>query len=128
MSENPEVKLPIACDRMGKTVEIKIPLQEVEAFLADKRSRTENAEAVENFFSKLSGSPGELPDLVAYYKGRLVVLPTVLPKNDTVVLRLLNEATQSDAFPKPEPKLRKAKKRKDSGKSDSELTLAETSK
>jgi len=103
MNDNPDVKLPVTCNRTGKVVEEKIPLNEVETFLASIRSRQGSAVALREVFSSLEEQEGA-PDLVAYYKGRLVILPVVLDKHDTAVLRALHDATQSDTFPRPAPK------------------------
>lgn len=111
MSDTPDVKLPVTCSRTGKTQEMKLPLDGVEKFLAEKRSREENVNKIEEFFGTLHNQADQTPpDLVVYYKGRLVVLPTVLSKSDQAVMRMLHEATQQDTFPKPTPRKRKAKK------------------
>lgn len=114
MSTTPEVKLPVYDYRTNKTTEVKLKLDVIESFLVEQRTRQENTEVVKEFFESVDGP---LPDLMVVYKGRQVILPTVLEKNDSAVLRLLHEATQSDIFPKPTPK-----KRAKNGKSTSNST------
>lgn len=128
MSDTPEVKLPVTCSRTNKPIEIKLPLTDVEKFLATQRAREANVAKIEEFFSGMNQE--EIPHLVAFYKGKLVVLPTVLNKNDAAVLRMFHEATQSDVFPKPVPRKRNKKDTETIGDEGTEgvETSAEASK
>lgn len=123
MSNTPVVKLPVSCDRTNKTVEIKLPLDQVEGYLSALRAREQASTILSDQLESASQS-GPMPDMVVYYKGAFVVLTTVLDKHDAVVLRLLHEATQSETFPKPPARKKRnaaktPKKQETTGKSNS---------
>jgi len=58
--------------------------------------RKDIAEQVASF---LGGLPAERPDLAVLFRGKVVVLNTVIAKDDAGILRLLHELTKSAAFP-----------------------------
>lgn len=91
-----KVEIPMTCDRTGRTERVSMTLEEaanVQKFAGVKR---EMSDTIETF---LKGLPPEVPDLVVMFRGKVVVLNTVLPGKDHTVNRLLHELTQSDAFP-----------------------------
>ena len=91
-----KVEIPMTCDRTGRTERVSMTLEEaanVQKFASVKR---EMSETIETF---LKGLPPEVPDLVVMFRGKVVVLNTVLAGKDHTVLRLLHDLTQSDVFP-----------------------------
>jgi hypothetical protein len=114
MSNDFTVEVPITCDRTHKVERVKMTLTQAEEHKRLAIAKAGTAKEVATF---LTGIPAKaVPDLVVMFRGKTVVLPTVVcKKNDNALIRLLHELTQSDVFPKPAVTPRK-KSTKDDGK------------
>lgn len=115
MSKEFYVEVPVKCDRTSKVMNIAISLEEAGSLQKFKEERENSGREILDF---LNGVPKPTPDLVVMFRGKIVVLPTVVvKKDDAAVLRLLHDLTQSNAFPKPAVIPRK--KTENSGKRES---------
>lgn len=104
MSNDFEVEVPVVCDRTKKTYMVSMTLDDAAQHMKKIADKQANAAEVASF---LNGLPYPKPDLVVMFRGQLVVLPTVVDKKDSTVMRLLHSLTNSPTFPKPESKPRK---------------------
>jgi len=104
MSEDFEVEVSVKCDRTKKTHKIPMSLEDAATF---KQKQVEKAANAQEIVSFLGGIPYPRPDLVVMFRGKTVVLPTVVDKKDATVMRLLHTLTNSPSFPMPESKPRK---------------------
>ena len=94
-----KVEIPVSCDRTGRLERVSMSLEEAAVFQKSAVLKKEMSETIETF---LKGLPPEIPDLVVMFRGKVVVLNTVLPGKDHTVNRLLHDLTQSERFPAPE--------------------------
>ena len=99
------VEVAIPCSRKGKTLNARVPHNEVEALVAGVDKRARNAQMMQEQFTQVP--PDQLPHLIIVYKGQAVLLPTVHDSNDEAIKRALNAAIGSDAFDVPAPVKRK---------------------
>jgi hypothetical protein len=99
-----KVEIPLTCDRTGRTERVAMTLDEAANMQKHASLKKEMSETIEGF---LKGLPPETPDLVVMFRGKVVVLNTVLATRDNTVLRLLHDLTQSDTFPETATDVRK---------------------
>ena len=99
-----KVEIPMTCDRTGRTERVSMSLEEAATVQKHAALKKEMSETIEGF---LKGLPPETPDLVVMFRGKVVVLNTVLATRDNTVLRLLHDLTQSDTFPENGAEVRK---------------------
>lgn len=84
--------LPIDCARKGKTVNVKLPVAEMEKYLQDMNARKVNGDTL---LETLSAIPdGQIPDLIVVFRNEAYILPTIPEdaKQDLAVRRALNAA------------------------------------
>lgn len=99
-----KVEIPLTCDRTGRTERVAMTLEEAASMHKHASLKKEMSETIEGF---LKGLPPETPDLVVMFRGKVVVLNTVLATRDNTVLRLLHDLTQSNTFPENATDVRK---------------------
>ena len=97
-SDTRNVEVKFVCDRTGKTDTIEMSLEKVEAFYKTQEAKIKATAAIKK---ELTALPAEnMPDLVVYYRGKVVVLSNVNIKYDNMISRHLHEITNNDAvFP-----------------------------
>jgi len=101
------VELPATCDRTGKVDKISMTTNEAEQFQKLRDRKTEVAKAM--LVDLAAVAPGDMPDLVVCFRGKIAITANVNPKSDDALARLLHEVTRDSAkFPKPPQKKRKA--------------------
>lgn len=97
MSEDFKVEVSVTCDRTGRVHKVPMTVAEAGEWAKNASVRKDMAEQVASF---LKGLPPEAPDLAILYKGKAVVLQTVISKeNDSGIGRLLHELTHAPEFP-----------------------------
>lgn len=109
-----QVPVTLRCDRTGRQVTLTMPVGAVKTLLGTQASKTTNAAAIRKIFKAL---PNAVPDLVVYYRGKLVILNTVFELRDLGLKKALHEITRSSLFPVPDKRPRKTKSKQ--GKRDS---------
>ena len=115
MSEEMLVDVPVKCERTGKVTKVPMTLLAAADYQAKLQRQTDAAKDVEVFLSDLH--PDACPDLVVAFRGRLLVLSTVV--DSPAVQRGLHLLTQHALFPDPSPKKRaKNGKRESTGDLD----------
>lgn len=91
------VKVDVVCDRTGKLEQKEMSISDAQKYNALKIQREEMAGEVASF---LNGLPSDVrPDLVLSFRGKTVVMSTVVEKKaDQGVLRVLHDLAPQ-AFP-----------------------------
>lgn len=104
MTNELRIQVPIHCDRTGQDFVASLSKNAAMKHCVDQKLKHLNALKLTDIITEM---PGPLPDLVVIYRGNLVVLETVVAKNEKGILRLLADLTRSPLFPKA---LRRARK------------------
>lgn len=102
------VKVEFVCDRTGKTDNVDMPLDAVENFYKNKEERAKTAALLNKELTSLAKE--KMPDLIVYFRGRLVVLGNINPKHDNMIERHLHEVTNHEVFPAVEPTNKRTRK------------------
>jgi len=97
MSDDFKVEVSVTCDRTKREHKVPMTLEQASVWGKEASMRKDMAEQVSSF---LKGLPPGAPDLAVLYKGKAVVLSTVITKaNDTTIARLLHDLTHAPEFP-----------------------------
>jgi len=94
MSES-SLEVTQCCDRTEKPFAVQVPVSKYRDFLIYQRYKERTMDKLKAYLLEAKA----LPDLVVVYKGRVVLLPTVHPKQDSLIGRLLNSVVNDDIFP-----------------------------
>jgi hypothetical protein len=106
MTTEPVINIELFCDRTEKSFTVSVPLSKYRTFLEYHHRRAGTVSILE---AQLQ-TPQSLPDMAIIFRGRAVILPTVNPKQDALIGRLLNAATNTTVF----PVTKRTRKKKDS--------------
>lgn len=113
MSDDIKFEVTVKCDRTGKRERLEMATEEgLQDMRKTMQAKKETAADIHDF---LNGLPKEtVPDLVVMFRGKSVVLPNIVEKNDSTMYRILNDLTRKDdVFPKPPSKPRNKSKAKE---------------
>jgi hypothetical protein len=84
MTNDVRIQVPVTCDRTGNKYLITMSKESLNRYMVNAKQKHLAAEKISDFLNNL---PTPHPDLVVFYKGKLVILETIVGKTDKGIIR-----------------------------------------